>query len=682
MAETVPISIEKAATGGGLALVLLAAFDSIRFVALCNRRKSGFFNPRSGDLHAFDELKEFVWQCEVRALKSTANERSEELALVSASTTALLCSFDADGARPPFEVTLDYLLQLFSLEHGTIWELHDGTWLTLEAVSNAQIGDYRHNCLKATEGLVSRALKSGAPKVQRLSRIAENDLKNTELYSLYKERDIYLIRLGPDERPYGVACLAGRDANTRHYNEEILNTFEQFLALELQSRRKNLTNSLFKSIQRLFTHDEADLAGICRTISLQIVKIIDCQAVTIVLKENLSPSASKMFVVASKVADGFSPSSDFSKFEEGAPIVYDVDERSLTGSVADLRTVYMSNEVSTDERNSFGYREIADRSNDTWIGIPILTASKDCIGVLRCSGKMATIAGKRLNYVFDNLDQQLLTNAASILAPLLQHKHATEVLRAVNERLEDAERIKEHEMRGPLHLIFSQASFVMKHLEDSAATSKHRRLETILTNVDLCDTLLTSTKLPSPTTFRNELQEVNLKKLLLGLVEVLRFQIESRSPSQILEDTNTRELVMVAQPFMIVELQGAAPPVIAHRNLLQRAFYNIGSNAVKYAQWSEKGRLTITLDIDADAERALIQFRDNGVGVPEQDRHRIFEGHYRGLEAQKRPGQGLGLKIAKAIIEQHDGELGLIRLHTPTTFQVSLPLPPKSKTLQ
>jgi signal transduction histidine kinase len=256
---------------------------------------------------------------------------------------------------------------------------------------------------------------------------------------------------------------------------------------------------------------------------------------------------------------------------------------------------------------------------------------------------MTEIHHKRFNYIFDSLDQTLLVNSASIIAPLLQRIQSTKQLQKLNQELEDAESIREHEMRGPLQLIGSQASFVSKHLLNQSSTSKPRRLQTILTNVSICTTLLTSTKLPNPEDFALELQAVNLREMVLSIADVLNLQIESQSPGAILFDPETQDLQFHTTQFMLVEVTGACPACFAHPIYLQRAFYNLGTNALKYARrTTEVGRLTIDLSTDITGRNARILFKDTGVGINPDEVAQIFLGRFRGSASKGRRGKGLG----------------------------------------
>ena len=109
------------------------------------------------------------------------------------------------------------------------------------------------------------------------------------------------------------------------------------------------------------------------------------------------------------------------------------------------------------------------------------------------------------------------------------------------------------------------------------------------------------------------------------------------------------------------------------RLLLERAFSNLVSNAVKY----NKPNGEILIEASCGPKSADISFADTGIGIPESDLGRIFERFYRvdRSRARESGGTGLGLSIAKHIVERHDGTIEVkSRLGQGSSFLVRLPV--------
>jgi signal transduction histidine kinase len=120
-------------------------------------------------------------------------------------------------------------------------------------------------------------------------------------------------------------------------------------------------------------------------------------------------------------------------------------------------------------------------------------------------------------------------------------------------------------------------------------------------------------------------------------------------------------------------LRGAHPFVSADIALIERALENLIDNALRYTP--AQGR--VTLSLGSDATHALIEVSDTGCGIPENERPYIFERFYRAANngASSHNGAGLGLAIAKRILDLHAGTLEVDSNHpTGAVLRVRLPL--------
>lgn len=94
--------------------------------------------------------------------------------------------------------------------------------------------------------------------------------------------------------------------------------------------------------------------------------------------------------------------------------------------------------------------------------------------------------------------------------------------------------------------------------------------------------------------------------------------------------------------------------VMADREKLKRAVTNIVQNTIKYMD-KDNGQIEIRLN--EDSEKIMVQIKDNGQGISEEDLPYVFDRFYRADPSRNRNtgGSGLGLAITKQIIEGHNG---------------------------
>ena len=119
-----------------------------------------------------------------------------------------------------------------------------------------------------------------------------------------------------------------------------------------------------------------------------------------------------------------------------------------------------------------------------------------------------------------------------------------------------------------------------------------------------------------------------------------------------------------------IDVSGSPVEVTGDPHLLERVVSNLVDNAVKYS----KEGAAVQVDVQHDSRRVELTVRDEGPGIPAQHVPHLFTRFFRGDPARRRTeGSGLGLSIAKAGAEAHQGVLEYLGDHRGAVFRLSLP---------
>ena len=198
-----------------------------------------------------------------------------------------------------------------------------------------------------------------------------------------------------------------------------------------------------------------------------------------------------------------------------------------------------------------------------------------------------------------------------------------------------------HELKTPLTSVKTYAETLMEQ-DELDEESKKKFLGVILTESNrmarLVSDLLQLTKF--------DYKKIAWEKIDFDITELTKqicekHKIQAEKKNQILECYETSNV----------------PLVFGDRDGIEQVITNILINAIKYTQ--EGGNIKVY--IGSVHEDAYIKIIDNGVGIPEEDLPHVFERFYRVDKARSREmgGTGLGLPIAKEIIESNNGSISI-----------------------
>jgi PAS domain S-box-containing protein len=256
-------------------------------------------------------------------------------------------------------------------------------------------------------------------------------------------------------------------------------------------------------------------------------------------------------------------------------------------------------------------------------------------------------------------EQGKITSWAGINLDISALKKTEEALREADQRKNEFLAMLSHELRNPLAPI-KNSTYILEHCEPGGEQAK-RALAVIDRQAGqlahLVDDLLDVTRIT-----RNKIQ---LQRNTLELNELVRHTVEDHR-------------TLFDRADVHVEFHPASQPmsVSADRNRLVQVIGNLLQNAAKFT--SRGGETRITISADATKKRAMIQVADTGAGMTPALVARLFQPFSQADSTLDRSkgGLGLGLALAKGLVELHGGEITAhsAGLGQGAEFVVRLPL--------
>ncbi len=246
-----------------------------------------------------------------------------------------------------------------------------------------------------------------------------------------------------------------------------------------------------------------------------------------------------------------------------------------------------------------------------------------------------------------NLEEKIATRTAELNEALAEEKE-------LNRLKSNFISMVTHEIRTPLGLILSSSEILSRYLDRLPPEKRANHLRTIDSAVERLSSLMEDVLLFS--------------KAEAGRMEFNPADLDLRAFCTQLLD----ELTSATNRRCPLELHVTPCPVArADEKLLRHIFANLLTNAVKYSPPGTPVQFSVT----SDRGEAVFNVRDQGMGISEEDRKRLFTPFCRGRNVATIQGTGLGLVIVKHCVEQHGGTIAIASSEAGgTTVTVRLPL--------
>jgi signal transduction histidine kinase len=301
-----------------------------------------------------------------------------------------------------------------------------------------------------------------------------------------------------------------------------------------------------------------------------------------------------------------------------------------------------------------------DSSFHSLLSVPLITKNR-VIGVLSLDHQLPD--------AFNADDERLATIAATQAAVAIENaqlfqdlQERAESLAEAYDELKKADQVKDelvqnisHELRTPLTFVRGYIDLLLN--EDMGTLSERQRqgMEIISTKTSAV------TQLVNNIMFLQQLEKSTLQFAILDIVALARDSIAQTQAS--LRSQNT-SLHLEAPPDL--------PLILGDTDRLRQVFQNLLNNAIKFSP--SGGEIRMQLQEQADCIQIAVS--DQGIGIARVQLEKIFERFYQvdGSATRRFEGAGLGLTIAKRIVQAHGGKIwAKSRLGKGSTFYFTLP---------
>ncbi len=341
----------------------------------------------------------------------------------------------------------------------------------------------------------------------------------------------------------------------------------------------------------------------------------------------------------------------------------------LTSRIISSKEPLLINHSIDREYSELGIKQVG-KNAASYLGVPI-PVEDEVIGVI-------SVQSTERENRFDENDQRLLSTIASHVGIALHNAQLYEEAKAARAQAEDANEAKSaflstvsHELRTPLTSVLGFAKIIRKRLEDKifpAVKVEDQKIKRTMKQV--------SENLGVVVAEGERL--THLINDVLDLAKIESGRMEWQMKPVFLQDVINRAISATSALFeekgllLKKNIPSDLPIVQADQDKLIQVMINLLSNAVKF---TNKG--SIAVEAYEDKGQIIVEVQDTGIGIAEEDKHKVFERFRQAGDTltDKPQGTGLGLPICREIIEHHGGIIWLKSEYgVGSTFFFSIPV--------
>ncbi|SMC46829.1 ATP-binding protein [Chryseobacterium sp. YR221] len=231
-------------------------------------------------------------------------------------------------------------------------------------------------------------------------------------------------------------------------------------------------------------------------------------------------------------------------------------------------------------------------------------------------------------------------------------KRLNDELKKVNEELDSFSYTISHDLGTPLTVMKLNAQMLLGNLSDDSEKSKGK-IHTIIEEIDTMAEMMHDVLQLS----RAKHSEIQLETLKTG------HTIHKISENAKMTYGSSKSEIIIKD----------CPDVMGDKTMLHQVFLNIINNAVKYS--SHKDQPKVEIEGVEDGSAIVYRISDNGIGIPEEEKHKMFKIFNRMENAKKFKGNGIGLSIVHRIMKRIGGNVDFESNKEGTSFILTFKKP-------